>query len=271
MSLSQLLRNAKKASATKAAAAVIVAGAVGFTVLSKTVDSNGNVVDTSTASSSPSSSASTGATGFATSNPALQPASSSSTSSGTLSGAAADAAYQNCMKNPTIQNCSAGISQSDWDSFLPPEGLVIRDGRGNIVFKKCRSLTEGAQTAKNEMDQEKARFAKFTSTMNVNITYSGGGDGGGYSNNECLVQPSKSAPMEQPCPSYQNLTDLRDYYRQQYYEMSNKLQALVSSYPECTQVRDNVMAAVDPNWKSDRGIASSKQAAAPGRLNTGVR
>lgn len=268
MSLSQLLRNSRLATVKKAAAVAAVAGAVGFGAMTKAVDSNGNVVNsTSSSSSSSPSTANSGATGFASSNPVIKP------SSGDSLGASSGYSAENCVKNPSMENCNYGtITQKDWDEFLPPNGIVVRDARGNVVFKKCRSLTEGAASAKTEMDQEKARFDKFTTAMNLNTSsYRGGGDSSYGDNYECRVQPTTAAPKEEPCPTLKNYTELKDYYRQQYYQMSNELQSRAAKNYDCRGVRDSVMAAADPNWKNDRGVASEVKSANAASGNRGIQ
>jgi hypothetical protein len=265
MSLSQLLRNSRLAAAKKAVAVTVVAGAVGFGIMAKTVDSDGNVVS-STSSSIPASPSSSGATGFASSNPVIKP------SSGSSMGASADYSAENCVKNPTVENCNYGtITQKDWDEFLPPNGIVVRDARGNVVFKKCRSLTEGAAAAKAEMDQEKARFDKFTTAINLNTNNYRGGDDSYNGSYECRVQPSAVAPKEEPCPTLKNYTELKDYYRQQYYQMSNELQSKAAKNYDCRGVRDTVMAAADPNWKNDSGVKSQVKSANAASGNRGVQ
>lgn len=266
MSLNQLFRKSKLAAFKKAAVtSAVVASVAGFSVLTKSVDSQGNVIASSAGSSTASAAGSTGATGFATSNPVIKPSSSDSLRSVVYSPEA-------CVKNPSVENCnSSAITQKDWDQFLPPEGIVVRDARGNVVFKKCRSLTEGAAAAKAEMDQEKTRFEKFNAAMSINVgSYHGGRES--YENNyECSVKPNKAAPPEEPCPTLKNFTELKDYYRQQYYQMSNELQKRASAHYECRGIRDNVMAASDPSWKTDRGIASQVKSANAASGNNGVR
>jgi len=274
MSLSDLFRRNKKLTALKnaAIASTVVAGVAGFSMLTKPVDSSGNVVQTSSVGSSTSAASPSGAASFASSNPVIQPPSNGGGSSG--SGGLANSNFnpENCMKNPTLENCTDNsLTQSDWDQFLPTDGIVVRDGRGNVVFKKCRSLTEGQAAAKKEMEQEKARFDKFTTSMNVTV---GGGYRGGDSGNsydQCNVQPTKVAPKEAPCPNLQNYTEMKSYYREQYYVMSNELQKKAGETYECGTVRDTVMAAVDPNWKNDRGIASEQKSANTASSNRGVR
>lgn len=278
MSLSDLFRKSKKLAALKkaAVASTVVAGVAGFSMLTKSVDSSGNVVQSS--SSGSSSAGSSGAAGFASSNPVIKPPPSSSTGGSSEDRGISNSNFnpEKCMKNPTLENCTDnGLSQSDWDQFLPTDGLVVRDGRGNVVFKKCRSLTEGQATAKKEMEQEKARFDKFTTAMNVIAPVYYGGADSGYSGSHCNVQPTKVAPKEAPCPNYQNYTDLKNHYREQYYVMSNELQKKAADKSieiyDCGSVRDNVMAAVDPNWKNDRSIASEQKSANAASGNRGIR
>lgn len=269
MSLSNLFRNARKAAALKnaALASTLVAGVAGFTMMTKSVNSDGQVIENSSAGISSSGS---GATGFATSNPVIKPNSNGSSSGSS----AAHYNFNACIKNPSAENCmnNDSISQKDWDQFLPPEGIVVRDNRGNVLFKKCRSLTEGAASAKKEMEPEKARFEKFTTTMNIHTgNYNNYGDDYGNRNHACAVQPTKVAPKEEPCPTYKNYTELRDYYREQYYLMSNALQKKVQENYECGDIRNSVMAAVDPNWKNDPGISASPKSADAGFFNRGVR
>ncbi len=267
MSLSQLFRKSRLATVKKVAAVAVVSGAVGFAAMTKTVDSKGDVINSPSSSGSSASSANSGAAGFATSNPVIKP------SSGDSLGAASDSGAENCVKNPTLENCNYGsISQRDWDEFLPPNGIVVRDARGNVVFKKCRSLTEGATAAKTEMDQEKERFNKFTTAMNLNTSSSRDVGDSSYSETyDCRVQPSTAAPKEEPCPTLKNYTELKDYYRQQYYQMSNELQSIAAKNFVCRGVRDTIMTAADPNWKNDRGVASDGKPATAVFGNRGVQ
>lgn len=271
MSLNRLFRNSRIAGAKKAVVTVAaVAGVAGFVVMTKMVDANGKVINpTPSTSQSPNTTNNGGASGFASNNPVLKPPSSSSGVSGGVS-------YnpENCVKNPSVENCSDNsITQKDWDEFLPPNGLVVRDGRGNVIFKKCRSLTEGAAAAKAEMDPEKARYDRFMTAMNINTNggYRHRGDDDGGGNYQCRVQPSSPEPKAEPCPTLKNFTDLRDYYRQQYYHMSNELQNRAKNEYDCVGVRDTVLAAADPNWKNDRGPASAKKSADAAFENRGVR
>lgn len=270
MSLNKLFRNSRIAAAKKSVvAAAVVAGVAGFTAVAKMVDANGKVINsTPSTNSSTSSAGSGGATGFAASNPVVKPP--SDVGGGANGGAAYTA--DKCAKNPSVENCTDNtITQKDWDEFLPPEGFVVRDGRGNVIFKKCRSLTEGAAAAKAEMDPEKARFDRFTTALNINT-------GGNYQGREdwdrgsyCHVKPSSPEPPMAPCPTMKNYTELRDYYRQQYYYMSNELQNRASRSDECREIRETVMAAADSNWKNDGGVAGAKKSADAASGNRGVR
>lgn len=269
MSLNKLFRNARLAAAKNTVvAATVVAGVAGFTVMTKMVDANGKVINsTPSASTSTSSTNSGAATGFVSSNPVVKPASGGSDASGGIS-----YSPEKCMKNPSLDNCADNsITQKDWDAFLPPEGFVVRDGRGRVIFKKCRSLTEGAAAAKAEMEPEKARFDRFTTALNINT-------GGNYHGREdwergsyCHVKPSSPEPEQAPCPTMKNYTDLRDYYRQQYYHMSNELQNRAQRSDECRDIRETVMAAADPNWRNDSGLANAKKSADAASGNRGVR
>lgn len=268
MSLNNLFRKARKAAALKNAtlATAVVAGVTGFTMMTKSVNSDGQVME----SSSSSASNDAAAAGFATSNPVIKPNSSNNTSRNSDSSLNLEA----CIKNPSATTCADNnsISQQDWDQFLPPEGIVVRDSRGNVIFKKCRSLTEGAAAAKKEMEPEKARFDKFTTAMNIHagIPNNYDIDYGNY-NSACAVRPTKAAPKEEPCPTYKNYTDLKDYYREQYYLMSNALQQKAQENYECRDTRNSIMAAVDANWKNDPGISDGLKGATPVSLNRGVR
>lgn len=262
MSLNSLFRNSRLAAAKKTVAvAAAVTSVAGFVVMTKMVDADGKVINSTPSTSSSSSTANSGgAAGFASSNPVIKPASGGG-------GASGGSSYtpEKCAKNPSVENCTDNsISQKDWDEFLPPNGIVVRDSRGNVVFKKCRSLTEGAAAAKAEMDPEKARFDKFTTAMNIHTNnghHQRGDDDGGYYH-YCRVTPTSAEPKAEPCPTLKNFTDLRDYYRQQYYHMSNELQNRAKNHDNCDGIRDSVLAAADPNWKNDRGVASQNAAAA---------
>jgi hypothetical protein len=267
MSLNQLFRNAKKAAALKKAALVmtVAASAVGI-ILTKTVNSNGTGAQTSSSvrqgdrsSSAPESFAAFAAT------PLVPPSAVETSRASNFDSA-------KCLQNPSVNNCNNdSLSQGDWDRFLPPEGIVLRDGRGKVIFKKCRGLTEGAKNAKFEMEQERARFDKFNTAMTLTISsaQSYREDSGSFAS--CDIKSKKMAPKEEPCPTLKNYTEMKDFYRQQYYEMSNELHSQAKINHECIDIRDQVMAAADPTWKNDRGIASLLKATRSATANKGVQ
>lgn len=244
--LSDLLKKNNKSKVPKVAAAAVTATVVAFSFAKLTGSENND---------SSAQSDSSGAAAFASNNLTMRPehiSASSGTngekgSSGSMAGAGSDGI----------------ISDDALEDFIPPEGIVARDGKGNVIYKRCRKLTEGQVTAKAEMEKERARYDKFATAARKYLSPSGNGGDAGYTVNNCAVS-GKKVPKESPCPSYQEYTSLRDFYSQQYYEMSNQLQRNASLDEQCKGPRDLVMAAADPNWRSDRSIASE----APSALET---
>lgn len=247
--LSDLLKKNNKSKFPTVAAAAVTATVVAFSFAKLATDEpNDSAAETSVAQSN-----SSGSAAFASNNLTIRPSANNSASS-SPGGSGSSA---------SMTGGSDGIISDDaLEDFIPPEGIVARDGKGNVIYKRCRKLTEGQVTAKAEMEKEQARYSKFDTAAKKYLSSGGGGGGdAGYTVNNCAVS-GKKVPKESPCPTYQEYMARRDFFSQQYYEMSNQLQRNASLDEQCKGPRDLVMAAADPNWRSDRSIASETPSSA---------
>jgi len=146
------------------------------------------------------------------------------------------------------------LTEDQIDAIIPPQGIVVYDGHGNVVSKVCRPMNEGTKNASADFTTEKQRYDKFVTAMNQ-FSNSVAGDPSDFYG-ECIVQSQKTPPKQDPCPNYNNFVALRDFYHQQYYDLTNQLQQAGNRFPQCRRVCNNIMASVDPTWNS-RGVAST--------------